>query len=66
MALEGEPGARRVIQTTVKEYECFNQWNNLEYPNRVKANEITTIKEPITRPPAKDKKSRVRWLALRS
>jgi hypothetical protein len=32
MALEGEPGARRVIQTTVKEYECFNQWNNPGIP----------------------------------
>ena len=36
----------------------------LEYPNRVKAKEPTTTKEPITKPSAKGKKSRVRWLAL--
>src|ERR1700724_1465140 len=28
MALEGEPSARRDIQTTVKEHESFNQWND--------------------------------------
>src|SRR5580704_7858992 len=37
---------------------------SLEYPNRVKAEEPTTTREPITNPPAKVKKPRVRWLAL--
>src|SRR5258708_34116504 len=36
----------------------------LVYPNRAKAEEPTTTKEPITKPPAKGKKSLVRWLAL--
>jgi membrane fusion protein, multidrug efflux system len=36
----------------------------LVYPNRAKTEERTTTKEPITKPPAKGKKSLVRWLAL--
>ncbi len=36
----------------------------LEDPNRLKAKEPTTTKEPITKPAAKGKKSLVRWLAL--
>jgi membrane fusion protein, multidrug efflux system len=36
----------------------------LVYPNRAKTEEPATTKEPITKPPAKGKKSLVRWLAL--
>jgi membrane fusion protein (multidrug efflux system) len=36
----------------------------LEYSNRVETKEPTNTKEPITKLPAKGKKSRVRWLAL--
>jgi hypothetical protein len=37
----------------LKNMNASTNGTTLEYPNRAKANEITTIKEPITRLPAK-------------
>jgi hypothetical protein len=37
----------------LKNMNASTNGTTLEYPNRAKANEITTIKEPITRPSAK-------------